>query len=155
MQAPARGCVILPVPVCSSQCCHNCCQPGRMLTLLWFTTRSVSSDHTCTQASLCISSSLALLMTCCSAVPNPAPHATLKLGQQLRKQEFRLHSPNPRMLPREFVPERLDVDCSLKTPLKAPEEAAPAGRGGSKRGRGGMRMPEFASTAVIAPHALL
>ena len=57
---------------------------------------------------------------------------TQTLGQALREQKFTLHSPNPRMLPREFNPERLDVDCSAKTPQKADP---PGGRG--KRGRGG------------------
>ena len=128
------------------QSCTPCsfpAQPGSVCTIA--ADKAAWGTHAC------------MPLHCRLSIPcsyKPAPQATLKLGQQLRKQEFRLHSPNPRMLPREFVPERLDVDCSLKTPLKAPEEAAPAGRGGSKRGRGGAPMLESASTAVIAPHAL-
>lgn len=55
------------------------------------------------------------------------------LAKQLREQKFQLHSPNPRMLPREFNPERLDVDCSAKTPEKP--EPPPSGR--ARSGRGG------------------
>ena len=45
--------------------------------------------------------------------------ATHELHEQLRRQQFDLHRPNPRMLPPEVgIPQRLDVDCSLKTPQK-------------------------------------
>ena len=50
--------------------------------------------------------------------------ATHELHEQLRRQQFELHRPNPRMLPPEIgVPQRLDVDCSLKTPQKVTHES--------------------------------
>ena len=88
------------------------------------------------------------LQTACQTEQR-CPQATLKLGQQLREQQFRLHSPNPRMLPREFMPERLDVDCSMKTPQKADEPLA-AEKGGSKRGRGGERRVADLMSVVLA-----
>ena len=48
-----------------------------------------------------------------------ALQATHELHEQLRCQQFDLYRPNPRMLPAEVgIPQRLDVDCSLKTPQK-------------------------------------
>ena len=47
----------------------------------------------------------------------------MRLAEELREQKFSLYAPNPRMLPREFTPEKLDVDCSHKTPTKSQEGA--------------------------------
>jgi len=46
--------------------------------------------------------------------------ATAALHDQLRHANFQLYDSSPRMLPRIYNPVRLDVDCSNKTPAKAP-----------------------------------
>ena len=83
------------------------------------------------------------LLTACQCTPSDiwragkCPHAsggvqaTQALHEQLRRQEFQLSS-NPRMLPREFVPQQVHVPCA-----NTPTPPAKRGRGrGSRGGRG-------------------
>lgn len=46
-----------------------------------------------------------------------------QLYSMLRCQAFDLHEPNPRMLPRQFNPQQLNVECTPPSPVK--EETLP------------------------------
>ncbi|BDA46215.1 probable ATP-dependent DNA helicase MPH1 at N-terminal half [Coccomyxa sp. Obi] len=90
--------------------------------------------------------------------------AAQALHQQLRRQDFALYEPNPRMLPREFTPRKLHADVTSTSPAKdavpglagAGRPRARAGRPGSGsagsrgRGRGGVRAARGASAPAAA-----
>lgn len=55
-----------------------------------------------------------------------------QLYSMLRSQAFDLHEPNPRMLPRQFNPVQLNVECAAASPIK--QAVAPTKRASGKRG---------------------
>ena len=52
----------------------------------------------------------------------------------LRSQAFDMHEPNPRMLPRQFNPSQLNVDCTIKSPSEQAEAQPPAKTGRATKG---------------------
>ena len=68
-----------------------------------------------------------------TADAHPVPQAMAELQAQLRHHRFQEYDRSPRMLPRAYNPVRLDVDCSNKTPPKAPA-ASKWARGGAALG---------------------
>ncbi len=74
--------------------------------------------------------------------------ATQALHEQLRRQAFQLCA-NPRMLPREFTPQQVNV-AVVNTPAKTP--AAPGAKQGRGRGHGSSRAgspPERRNTGAF------
>lgn len=61
--------------------------------------------------------------------------AAQDLHRQLRRQDFELYEPNPRMLPRKYEPRQLKADVSSTSPAKE----AGSGSNASGRGRAGRR----------------
>lgn len=55
----------------------------------------------------------------------------------LRSQAFDMHEPNPRMLPRQFNPSQLNVDCTVTSPSEEAEALPPAKTSRATKGRSG------------------
>jgi len=63
-----------------------------------------------------------------------------QLYSMLRRQDFDLYHPNPRMLPRQFNPSQLDVDCAPPSPCQVVSKEAPPQK------KKGARKPAAASS---------
>lgn len=74
---------------------------------------------------------------------------SLALQAKLKRGQFSLVQRPSRMLPRMFNPVQLNVDCSAKTPCKAPEAKKPK-RGRPAKAKAGKEAANGASNAAAA-----
>jgi hypothetical protein len=56
-----------------------------------------------------------------------------QLYSMLRTQDFDLYDPNPRMLPRQFNPTQLNVECAPPSPCQPVAEEEPTMKKGSRK----------------------
>ena len=91
------------------------------------------------------------LPQCCISERLLYMQTSAALQVKLRRGQFNLVDRPSRMLPRIFNPVQLNVDCSAKTPGKAPEAKKPK-RGRPAKGKASKDAADGTSNAAAAGH---